>query len=114
MERFSRWLEAALDKAHIIKCGRVEDIRYTLAIHQYLRQQHRSDDGIHDKWVSPRPWDVLGMVRVIEGDGMVGLVEKSQDCLLDLEYIALIELPVLTQHVVVRPSKDHHTPCLIR
>jgi hypothetical protein len=57
---------------------------------------------------------MLGMVRVIEGDGMVGLVEKSQDCLLDLEYIALIELSVLTQHVVVRPSKDHHTPCLIR
>jgi hypothetical protein len=67
-----------LSDAHGIEGGSVDDVEPVIPIHQYLGEPCHADDGVDNEWVLPRSRDIVGMVGAIEGDGVVGPLEKSR------------------------------------
>ena len=55
----------------------VHDVEAAASVHEHLGESSVADDRIHNEWVLPRVWDVVGVVLAAEGDGVLRLVEAS-------------------------------------
>jgi hypothetical protein len=56
----------------------IEDVEPTAIIHEHLGKARIGDDGVNNKWVLPRMWNLGRMIIVVEGDGGIGLVEVGR------------------------------------
>jgi hypothetical protein len=52
----------------------VDDVEAAAPVHQDLGEPDVADDGVDDERVSPRARHVVGVVSLVEGDGIVGPV----------------------------------------
>jgi hypothetical protein len=52
----------------------VDDVEAAASVHEDLGKLDIADDGINNERVLPRAWHVVGVVVLVEGDGLVGPV----------------------------------------
>jgi hypothetical protein len=52
----------------------VDDVEAAASVHEDLGEPDVADDGIDNERVFPRARHMVGMVALVEGDGLVGLV----------------------------------------
>jgi hypothetical protein len=52
----------------------VDDVEAAASVHEDLGEPDVADDGVDDEWVFPRDRHVVGVVGLVEGDGLVGPV----------------------------------------
>jgi hypothetical protein len=52
----------------------VDDVEAAASVHEDLGEPDVADDGVDNEWVFPRARHVVGMVSLVEGDGLVGPV----------------------------------------
>jgi hypothetical protein len=52
----------------------VDDVEAAASVHEDLGKPDVADDGVDNEWVSPRARHVVGMVGLVEGDGLIGPV----------------------------------------
>lgn len=71
------WPEVVSTKSHGIVHGRVEDVDRATSIHEHFGQSCHTKDGINDKGASAWLGNVLGVVGLIERNGMVRPIEEG-------------------------------------
>jgi hypothetical protein len=52
----------------------VDDVEAAASVHEDLGKPDVADDGINNERVLPRARHAVGVVALVEGDGLVGLV----------------------------------------
>jgi hypothetical protein len=52
----------------------VDDVEAAASVHEDLGEPDVADDGVDNERVFPRARHAVRMVRLVEGDGLVGLV----------------------------------------
>jgi hypothetical protein len=52
----------------------VDDVEAATPIHEDLGEPDVADDGVDNERIFPRAWHVVGVVALVEGDGLVGPV----------------------------------------
>jgi hypothetical protein len=52
----------------------VDDVEAAASVHEDLGKPDVADDGIDNQWVLPRARHAVGVVALVEGDGLVGPV----------------------------------------
>jgi hypothetical protein len=52
----------------------VDDVEAAASVHEDLGKPDVADDGIDNERVLPRAWHAVGVVALVEGDGLVGPV----------------------------------------
>ena len=52
----------------------VDDVEVAASVHEDLGEPDIADDGVDNEWIFPRARHVVGVVGLVEGDGLVGLV----------------------------------------
>jgi hypothetical protein len=69
MERCSAWAELGPIDSHSIDGLGVHDVEAAPSVHQYFGESCVADDGVDDKRVPARLWDVNRVVATLKGDG---------------------------------------------
>jgi hypothetical protein len=52
----------------------VDDVEAAASIHENLGEPDVADDGVDNERVFSRAWHAVGVVALVEGDGLVGPV----------------------------------------
>jgi hypothetical protein len=52
----------------------VDDVEAAASVHEDLGKPDVADDGVDNEWVLPRARHAVGVVALVEGDGLVGPV----------------------------------------
>jgi hypothetical protein len=52
----------------------VDDVEAAAFVHEDLGERDVADDGVDNEWVFPQARHMVGMVGLVEGDGLVGPV----------------------------------------
>jgi len=71
METARAWLELRPFDAEEVEGLEVDDVQAAAAIHKYLRESGIDDDGVDDEWVDARGDYFVGLVVLIEGEGVL-------------------------------------------
>jgi hypothetical protein len=70
----------------------VDNVEAAATVHEHFTKARVGDDGIDNKWVDYRIWDVVRMVVMIESDGRLGPVEEEGGCQLYGEDLSTVSL----------------------
>ena len=84
----------------------VHDVEAPASVHEHLREAGVADDGVDNERVPSRVWDIVGVVIVAEGNGILQPVEVGWRGLGDGEDFPMLTLALPRGHVRCRPSED--------
>ena len=84
----------------------VHDVEAAASVHEHLGEAGVADDGVDNERVPSRVWDVVGVVLVAEGNGVIRPVEVGWRGLSDREDFPALTLALSRGHVRCRPSED--------
>ena len=89
------WAELVQYDPHELQGVGVHDVEAAASVHEHLGEKSVADDGVDNKRVPSRVWDVVGVVLAAEGDGVLRPVEVGWHGLGDGE-----DFPALTLALV--------------
>src|SRR6185503_9146499 len=84
----------------------VHDVEAAASVHEHLEEAGVTDDGVDNKRVPSRVWDVVGVVLAAEGNGVLRPVKVGWRGLGDGEDFLALTLALPRGHVRRCPSKD--------
>jgi hypothetical protein len=85
----------------------VDDVEAAASIHEDLGEPDVADDGVDDEWVFPRTRHVVGVVGLVEGDGLVGPVKVDWCRHLHRTDLPMLLLAVPSRGIRRLPTVDH-------
>src|SRR6185312_17139556 len=101
-------MEWRLARAELVQSDphELQGVEAAASVHEHLGEAGVADDGVDNKRVPSRVWDVVGVVLVAEGNSVLRPVEVGWRGLGDGEDLPALTLALLRGHVRRWSSKD--------